>query len=496
MPERPPVEPDSESRRPEAPDPLVGKVLAERFRILALVARGGMGKIYKAEQIPLGRVVALKVLAPSERQEEDEAQFRKRFEREASICAKLTHPNTVRVFDFGWTTDGTYFIAMEFIDGQTLHHVIRAEAPLDPGRVVHIMKQVCGSLAEAHKQGIIHRDLKPGNVLLSTQGDDTDYAKVVDFGLVKHVADTEVTRAGHIVGSPMYMAPEQVSGKDGVDHRVDIYALGMMAYVAVTGKRPFDRDTPLGVLMARLSSKPPKMKELAPDVKVPASLEWVVMTCLETDRRDRFGSMGEVQRALRVVEAELRGDPNGPFVMSLDQGRVVLPPEFSDDASLSRSRSQSSIAPPEPPSRSIVRSAGLSLLALGALGVVGIAIVAALVVGMWMGGAGSGASAASTTDVPAVAPATPKAPDVAPEPEPEPEPVKVEPAPEPEPVKAEPAPAPKPKTTKPKTTKPKTTATPPAEPAATEPAPTTTPPPEVKEDKWKVDSDIKNPFGN
>lgn len=498
-------------------DPLVGKVVAERFRVLELVARGGMGKIYRAEQMPLGRVVALKVLSPAERRDEEEESFRRRFEREAAICARLSHSNTVRVFDFGWTADGIYYIAMEYIDGRTLHQIIRSDAPIDPLRVVHMLRQICGSLSEAHKLGIVHRDLKPGNVLLTNQGDDRDFVKVVDFGLVKHIDEHDVTSVGLIVGSPMYMSPEQVRGED-VDRRTDIYALGMLGYVCLSGKRPFERDTPIGVLMARMSGKPPRMIELNPDVVVPASLEWVVMTCLEMDRANRFESMHEVLRALKVVEAEIRGDHGGgPYPMQVLEGRTVLPPEFSDLSMVSRSRSMPQPSLPaydaETTHTSVttaVQAAGLSIVALLAVGVLLVAIGVAGVVGWFAYNSSHPQPTQAVVETPApVAPVEAAAPPVEvvavpvealPEPVVEPA-VTVAPPAEPAAGTTDPKPATKPTTTKPATTqaKPATsaktdtgTATPPPKDVVP------TPPPDEKiqseDEGWKVRSEIRNPF--
>src|SRR5262245_28129860 len=167
-----------------APDPLLGRIVNDRFRIVALIARGGMGKVYRAEQAPLGREVALKVLNPSYSGDSD-PEFHKRFFLEASICSKLTHPNTVTIFDYGRTDDDVYYIAMELLGGNTLHRATREAAPFEPARALHVARQVCRSLREAHGSGVIHRDLKPANVYLVKHGDEADFVKVLDFGLVK-----------------------------------------------------------------------------------------------------------------------------------------------------------------------------------------------------------------------------------------------------------------------------------------------------------------------
>lgn len=490
--------------RTDGVDPLIGNVIADRYRVLELVARGGMGMVYRAEQIPLGRTVALKVLAPSASDDSDEPSFRRRFEREASICSRLTHSNTVRVFDYGWTPEGIYFIAMEFIEGRTLQQVIKQEAPLDPARVVHILKQIASSLSEAHKQGIVHRDLKPGNVLLSSQGDDRDFVKVVDFGLVKHAGDKDITEAGLIVGSPMYMSPEQVRGGE-LDHRTDIYALGMIGYVALTGRRPFDKETPVAVLMARMTTKPPRMKDINPAVDAPPSLEWVVMTMLQMERRDRFDSMYEVVRALRVCDAQIRRDPSvSSFTMTLDNGKTVLPADFVDPSNVRRAPTpvpmgSVDVGPPSGSSRTAA-AAGLSVVAIllmALLGLGGALLMALVYIGFTSySPTPTAVNGTPPEALPIRAPEPvrpPPAPDpVAPTPAaeppttpaltPEPATVRVDVAP---PVRVAPKPPPQ------KVHDPDVQAAPPVEP--TPPPPPVDP---VPAEGWKVKSDIKNPFGN
>ena len=225
-------------------DELVGRVINDRFRIISVIARGGMGRVYRAEQVPLGRLVAIKTLDPrSNATGDSDPQFQQRFFLEASVASKLQHPNTVTVFDYGRTADGIYFIAMELVEGRSLFHLIREEAPLTGDRVIHIAMQIARSLREAHRLDVIHRDLKPGNVLLTRHGDEDDFVKVLDFGLVKHVeteSEQELTKAGLFMGSPKYMSPEQIRG-ERVDARSDVYALGVVMYEMVTGKVPFER---------------------------------------------------------------------------------------------------------------------------------------------------------------------------------------------------------------------------------------------------------------
>jgi serine/threonine protein kinase len=218
-----------------AADPLIGRLINDRYRIASLVARGGMGRVYRAEQAPLGREVALKVLHPRYEGDHD-PEFQRRFFLEASTCAKLSHPNTVTIFDYGRTEDDIYYIAMELLEGRTLHRAVRTDGPFAPQRAMHIARQVCRSLREAHKSGLVHRDLKPANVFLMRHGDEEDFVKVLDFGLVKDIEtpDEDLTETGLFMGSPKYMSPEQIRGEN-VDGRCDVYALGVMLYEMLTG---------------------------------------------------------------------------------------------------------------------------------------------------------------------------------------------------------------------------------------------------------------------
>jgi eukaryotic-like serine/threonine-protein kinase len=280
------------------PDPLIGKVVDGRFRIIGVIARGGMGKVYRAEQAPLGRICALKVLSPKYEGDRD-PEFHKRFFLEASIAAKLTHPNTVTVFDYG-QSDEIYYIAMEFVDGKTLHRVLRQEGPFSEARTCHIARQICRSLREAHGIGVVHRDLKPGNVLLAQHGDEGDNVKVLDFGLVKDVTGEaeELTQQGLFMGSPKYMAPEQIVGAE-VSSRTDIYSLGVMLYEMLCGKVPFDKGPGVGTLMSHVNDPPPPMEQYNPNLAITEEMAMTVYKCLEKDPQNRFATMDELLGALK-----------------------------------------------------------------------------------------------------------------------------------------------------------------------------------------------------
>ena len=283
---------------PGEDDPLLGRVIDGRFHIRSLIARGGMGRVYRAEQSPLGRVCALKVVNGTLAGADPE--YERRFKLEASTAAKLTHPNTVTVFDYGKTGDGIFFMAMELLEGRTLHKVLRDEGSLSPERASRVAAQICRSLREAHHHGVVHRDLKPANVFLVAHGDEPDFVKVLDFGLVKSLderPEEQLTQTGIFMGSPKYMAPEQIEGHK-VDARTDIYSLGIMMYEMLTGRPPFDKATSVKTLMAHVHEAPAALTIGAPGVS--PALEDLVLRCLSKQPTDRPSSMEEVLSALRA----------------------------------------------------------------------------------------------------------------------------------------------------------------------------------------------------
>ena len=300
---------DQGTAQKSGPDPLIGRVIAGRFKIVSLIARGGMGKVYRAEQSPLGRVCAIKVLNPNYSGDAD-PEFSRRFHREASISSKITHPNSVTIFDYGKTDDDIYFMAMEYLEGQTLHQAIRDLHVLPELRVGRIATQICRALREAHKLGVIHRDLKPANIFLiesaarkasPTSDDEEDFVKVLDFGLVKHLAERpeeQLTQTGLFMGSPKYMAPEQIQGGH-VDERTDIYSLGIMMYEMLAGKVPFERASSVNILMAHVGEAPPPMREVNPNLVCSPAFEELVMACIAKDPNQRYSSMDHLLSAIR-----------------------------------------------------------------------------------------------------------------------------------------------------------------------------------------------------
>ena len=253
-------------------DPLIGTTVSGRYRVHTLIGQGGMGKVFQAQQIPLNRAVALKVLEANR----VDAAFNRRFFQEAAILAKLKSRHTVTIYDYGRDGD-LYFIAMELATGGTLGQLMAKEGPFAVSRALQIGQQICRSLREAHGQGVIHRDLKPGNVVVTQSEDGDEIVKVLDFGLAKRLerhslerasmeeAREEDTENDTVPGSPKYMAPEVIR-QQPIDGRCDIYGLGIMLYQMLTGVVPFDRDNPMDILVAHLHEPPKPLREVKPEL--------------------------------------------------------------------------------------------------------------------------------------------------------------------------------------------------------------------------------------
>jgi serine/threonine protein kinase len=335
-------------------DPLLGAMINDRFKILALIAKGGMGRVYRAEQSPLGRIVALKVLHPTYSGEED-PEFSRRFTLEASVVSRLKHPNTVTVYDYGQTAEGVLFMAMELLEGRTLHRLLRDEGALDPARATHIALQIARSLREAHGQGVIHRDLKPANVFLIHHDDDSDFVKVLDFGLVKNLDEAEgesLTKTGLFMGSPKYMAPEQIRG-DRCTPATDVYALGVMLFEMLTGKVPFERTNSANLLLAHVNDAVPAMQQVNPLIQVPQALEEIVYRSLAKAPEERFQSMDEFIAAVKHavgISSALTTGLTGEHLNSLSAPRALASGDhFAPAPSLAMSASQTFTSAPQRP---------------------------------------------------------------------------------------------------------------------------------------------------
>ncbi len=269
-----------------------------QYRLVRKLGEGGMGRVYEARHRLLRRPTAIKLIDPSAQQDD---QLR-RFEREVQLTASLVHPNVVAVFDYGHTQDGVFYYAMELVEGATLAELVAASGPQEPSRVVHLLHQAASALVEAHAAGLVHRDIKPANLMVHSARGVRDILKVLDFGLVKHVAGTDgdLSRSNLISGTPNYLSPEAISEPRAVGSASDIYALGCVAYFLLTGTEVFEGDTVLRICADHLHQAPmPPSRRLGR--QLPAPLEELVLRCLEKDPADRPQSMA----ALCVAFEEL-----------------------------------------------------------------------------------------------------------------------------------------------------------------------------------------------
>jgi serine/threonine-protein kinase len=294
-------------RRPEAgTDPLLGQVLEGRYRMDAVIGRGGMGAVYRATHLAMDKAVAIKVVK-AELASNLEAV--RRFHREARAASLLSHPHTIKVFDFGETEQGLLYLAMEHLAGRTLADAISREGAFPEARAAHVAGQIAQSLAEAHGAGLVHRDLKPGNVMLVPVVGDPDFVKVLDFGIVKFLSDSEggshVTRAGLVIGSPHYMAPEQAQSRPP-DPRTDLYSLGVILYEMLVGRPPFQADSPMGVLLAHVSETFPPIPSGA---AIGRPMRDLVGHLTEKVPDRRPASAMEVLAALDTIETGRRQAP-------------------------------------------------------------------------------------------------------------------------------------------------------------------------------------------
>src|SRR6202047_1926472 len=272
---------------PDAPYPqgeeLVGTLLAERYEILELLGRGGMGAVYKARDTELGRLVALKLIRPDLA---SNPEILLRFKQELILAREVTHRNVIRIFDLG-QTKGFKFITMEFVEGRDLRAVLRERGKLPPDETVRIIAQVCRALESAHAAGVVHRDLKPQNIMLDVR----DRVYVMDFGIAHSLETPGMTQTGVLMGTPEYMSPEQAKGIK-VDARSDLFALGIIFYEMLTGISPFKADTAMAMMFKRTQERATPLVEVDPTI--PKAISDVVMKCLEIDRDHRYSTAREI----------------------------------------------------------------------------------------------------------------------------------------------------------------------------------------------------------
>ena len=306
--------------RPPA-DPLIGCTLGGQYRITALLGRGGMSRVYQAVQEPLQRPVALKVL----RDDPSDPTLQRRFLLEASSTSRLTHPNTITIFDYG-VDQGLLFFAMELLRGCNLSQAIKRDGPFPEARTLHIVRQIARSLREAHALGLVHRDLKPSNLFLLETADEADFVKVLDFGLVKvfGVEDlsAQLTAGGLVLGTPHYMAPEQARGLP-CDERSDIYSLGVVLFQMLAGHVPFDGASTLDVLLRHATEPVPALRDAGPGRQVSPELEAVVAKCLAKKPEERFQNMEELLSALPGDRPAGRRPPPLPLDFGSDEADLA-----------------------------------------------------------------------------------------------------------------------------------------------------------------------------
>jgi serine/threonine-protein kinase len=306
---------------PAPVDPLVGTVIDGRYRLEKVLGQGGMGVVYTAQHVVLGKRLAIKILkADVSKDQEIIARFR----QEAQSASAIGSQHIIDISDFGQLPDGATYFVMELLDGQELTKAIERERPLASDRVVHIAKQLCDALGAAHERGIVHRDMKPDNVFLIKRGNDRDFVKVLDFGIAKvGGASSKLTRAGQVFGTPHYMSPEQCSGH-GVDSRTDIYAVGIMLYEMACGRVPFDADNLMGILTKHIYEQPIPPHTLPPPTNVPAGLEAIILKCLAKQPDARYQTMAEMRTDLEAFE---RGTTPNAVVEAVDRRTTVSLPD-------------------------------------------------------------------------------------------------------------------------------------------------------------------------
>lgn len=299
-----------------------------QYRLKHLIGSGGMGEVYLAEHLLLKRPCAIKVIRP---EKAGDPTVLARFEREVRASAKLSHWNSIDIFDYGRADDGTFYYVMEFLPGMSLQELVDRHGPLAAERVIHLLVQVCDALEEAHAMGIVHRDIKPANIFAAQRGGQFDVAKLLDFGLAKPVEasddDVHLTQAGSVTGSPHYMSPEQATGDGEPDARSDVYSLGAVMYYLLAGRPPFDHGRPLKVLIAQASEEPQPLHALRADV--PEDLELVVMRCLAKQPHQRYQTARELAAALAECSDAGRWTRDDAQQWWLTHGPASTPPELA-----------------------------------------------------------------------------------------------------------------------------------------------------------------------
>ena len=340
---------------------LVGQVIADRYHVVKKLGEGGMGQVYLAEHVKMGRRSAIKVMNPSMVHDPDAVA---RFNREAANASRITHPNVCAIYDFGETPDGLIYLAMEFVEGEPLTDVLARDRALPLARAASIFLQVADALQAAHDLSIVHRDLKPDNIMLTRARDGSDIVKVVDFGIAKAVGGDDsqkVTKTGLVVGTPEFMSPEQLAG-DPLDGRCDVYSAALVLFKMVTGKLPFEGATVQDTMVKRLTDDPATLAEARPDLRFPQGLQATLDSALARRPVDRYQSAAKFADDVAAVLGTPRGRRSSPW-----------PPTRPDaEAQTERLRRPTPIALPTTPPKRLSRLAIVAavLVVLGAAGAV------------------------------------------------------------------------------------------------------------------------------
>jgi eukaryotic-like serine/threonine-protein kinase len=387
---------------------MIGVVIDGRYRVLSFIGRGGMGSVYRAEHVTIKRVVAVKLL---HRTLVGVPEIGKRFEREAYAIGRIDHPNCVNVSDFGQLEDGSLYLVMEYLEGRSRGDLLVTESRVPPRRALHIIRHVIRGLGHAHEAGIVHRDVKPENVLLIESEDDTEFAKILDFGIAKLLgqaaadddSDHKLTQAGVAFGTPIYMSPEQAVGSP-VDGRADLYAATVLLYEMITGRPPFYSDDKIEVLAMHTSKQPAPLARVAADVALPPGLDEIIARGLAKRPRDRYQNAAQmveaIDQVLRETDAVGQPPPRAPSLPG-DSGQHVRVPRKGQGTVpvVYGGTGPTSTLPPEMTAGNPVQTTGKSWIIAAVVGAVAvIGVLVALAAGGDAGVAGSDAGVSSSVD--------------------------------------------------------------------------------------------------
>ncbi len=345
--------------RPKSGDEIyINQVLNNRFKVESKIGEGGFGAVYRGVQLATGRKVALKLLHPEMTKDDNLVA---RFRREGMVLCNLRDAHTITTYDFDQTPDGTLYIAMELLEGKSLHQIFHEQAPLEWKRVFKILTEMCSSLSEAHAQGIVHRDLKPENIYLESRPGNPEFVKILDFGIAKVMRgesidpqSPQLTATGQTLGTLEYMSPEQLMGKQ-LDGRSDVYALGVVAYEMITGRLPFpDAKGPAGLITAQLKQTPQPPSTANPKASLPPAADRVILKCLEKDKNNRHADVTALASALQEVVTQTSNEQQALSASASSSSGRLAGPELLE----TRRGDMPNLPPPPMPQHMHSSSAG------------------------------------------------------------------------------------------------------------------------------------------